>query len=149
MNRELVYVIFLVLAGLFISRVLWFLPVLLILPGIIAYTTDNPAWYLGVIAIAAELISVLPFGVVAVVVLMPWLVRHLNRRTDVNVSFSFILLVLLVVGGQMFVLFLPDSGVRLFGVLNTVPWFGVMMTIALSSLFVFGASVIIHFNKTW
>ena len=139
----------LVLAGLFISRLLWFLPALLILPGIVAYTTDSPAWYLGLMTVVAELVSVLPFGVVAVVVLIPWLVKYLGRRVDVDVSFSYLLLVLLAVSGQVFVLFLPDSGVGLFKAFAIVPWFEVMVTIILSSLFVFGASVLIRFNKTW
>jgi len=149
MNRELVYVFCLIATVLLVSRLFWFLSALFILSGIIAYTTESPAWYLSLLALGAELLSVLALGAVTVVILVPWLIKYLGKRIDVDVSFSYFVLVLLAVAGQVLILFVWDNGLGLFKNFDIVPWFEVAITITLSTLFIFGSSVFIYFNKTW
>lgn len=150
MNREMVLVGGVILVSLVLGKLFWFLPALVILSGVLARVVDNSGWYLMLVAVVAELVSVLPVGIVAAIVMVPWVAHYLVRKVSVDVSFSYLLLVGLVVIVQMLILFLPDSlVVSPVEAVTAIPWFRVMITIALASLFVYGASVIIHFNWTW
>lgn len=159
MKREAVYVVVLVLASLGLGRLIWFLPPLLLLTGIIAYTVNSPLCYLGLIALGAELISVLPPGVVTLAVLTPWLARRIGRRIDIDVSLSYLLLIILTVVGQRLILFMPDSLVVLSQqswspagwsqVGDIVPWWQAAVMVVFTSLFIYGATVLLHFNRSW
>ncbi len=161
MRREVTYVIVIVLVSFGLGRFFWWLPGLILMSGTIAYAVPNSLKYLIVIAIMAELLSVLPGGVTAVVVLTPWLVKYLGRRISVDVSFFYLALVATSVTAQLFILFLPDSvtvlrlqswsPAGLTSVVEIVPWLKVAATATLTTLFVFGATVLIHFNfnRTW
>lgn len=161
MRREVTCVVVLALVSFALSRFFWWLPGLILMTGTITYAVPSPLPYLIVIAIMAEFLSVLPVGVTAVTVLTPWLVKYLGRRISVDVSFFYLVLVATSVTAQLFILFLPDSvtvlrlqswpPAGLADVIEIVPWLKLAITAILATLFVYGATVFIHFNfdRTW
>jgi len=161
MRREVTYVVVIALVSYALGRFFWWLPGLILMTGIITYAVPSPLPYLIVIAIMAEFLSVLPVGVTAVAVLTPWLVKYLGRRISVDVSFFYLVLVATSVTAQLFILFLPDSvavlrmqswsPAGLVAVMEIVPWLKLITTAILATLFVYSASVLIHFNynRTW
>lgn len=129
---------------------------MVLMTGTITYAVPNSLKYLVVIAIMAELMSVLPVGAAAAASLTPWLVRYLGRRVSVDVSFFYLVLVAASVAAQLFILFLPDSvtvlklqswsPASLAPVVGIVPWWKLAATTILTTLFVYGTTVFIHFN---
>lgn len=161
MRREVTYVVVIVLVSLALSRFFWWLPAIILMTSIITYAVPSSLPYLIVIAIMAEFLSVLPVGVTAVASLTPWLVKYLGRRISVDVSFFYLVLVATSVTAQLFILFLPDSvavlrlqswsPTGLANAMEIVPWLKLTTTAVLTTLFVYGATVLIHFNynRTW
>lgn len=146
-TREIIYVAALVGLGMGLSKVVWLLPFILLVPAILTYSVDNPLVYLVLLAVWAELYSVTPPGIASVAVFLPYLVKRAWRGGQVDVSGTFIG----VLGGsilmQMMILFLPDVvRTQHWGV---IPWGLMGPTVVLTTVTAFLTIVAVYYNRTW
>ncbi len=82
-------------------------PAPLFLSSLIAHTSKKPwRWLLG-LALASELFSTLPFGIMTAAVLLPGGARRVARRIETDFSLWFFWYILAITGLQILTLCLP------------------------------------------
>lgn len=83
------------------------LPLPLLLSTTLVWTTSSPGYYLAALAIAGELLGGLPPGIMTILVLTPFFVFRLRRQIQVDISFSYVGLLIITTLVQLLLLSLP------------------------------------------
>lgn len=110
-----------------------------VLSAIILTWTIPRAWrYLLVIAIFSELFTTLPLGILSLTIFMPLLIYFLRGRIEADISFSFLLIILLTVLLQFITLASYDIAHT-----YSVPWRLLFSSWLITSAISFAACVMI------
>ncbi len=102
-------------------------PLLILLPICFTWAFPSPGYWLIAGVVLAELFTVLPPGVATLIILLPLLIHRLRPHDEIDLSFTFGLLLLLTVASQSILLLSPLL-VQIFrpritlAMLQTVPW---------------------------
>lgn len=67
-------------------------PLPIVAGTLLVYLLDRPVGWLMVLAVFFELLSTAPIGVVTAVLLAPWVIRRVFSSVEIDISFSFLLL---------------------------------------------------------
>ena len=132
--------------GLVVSKAVWLLPWIVLVPIILTYTIDSPLVYLVLLASYAELYSVAQPGMASVIIFLPYLMKKLWSGL-IDVSATFIGMVGLTIFVQAVALFIPDI-FRAHSV-GVMPWSGIGPMIGLTTLTAFLTIIAVHYNRTW
>jgi len=131
-------------------QLMWFWPLVLILPAIVAYTVSGAGSYIFLMAVMGELFAVSPPGILTLAVALPWLanwaVGHYARNLTVDLTLRFLGLVGGVVVAQVMVLMAPTIWSQ--ASLGVLPWWIYPVILWVTGL-VFIISVMAHYNRTW
>lgn len=96
------------IAHSFVSRLLAFnLVAPLLAATLFSWTLKNRIFYLGVLALLAELTTTLLPGILVVSIFFPLLVWRFRQRITVDLSFSYLLLMMVTAAGQLLVVLVP------------------------------------------
>jgi len=148
------FILIVVLLGLFLQRWVLWLPALIVVPLILSHTLDGPFGYLLLLGLAAELFTLLPIGVTLLLFLLPLLLARLvSRSVDISLAYWLTLLASSVLSCLLWFgvpIALSSQGLtgREWGVAMATmyPW-GQIAAIGWSvSLFCLAATVLIRFN---
>ncbi|MEX1998028.1 MAG: hypothetical protein WEA04_05155 [Candidatus Andersenbacteria bacterium] len=112
-----------------------FIPAPLVLATVLIWVLPAPLPYVFLLAIVSEVFSSLPFGLMALAILLPLFIFRLRKRIDVDLSFSFLALLGLTAIGQQLVMISADvvtfsqQGLSARALLDALPWFSLGLTI--------------------
>lgn len=114
-----------------------YVPALIFASQALAWVVPRPGRWLMAVSVWAELLSVYPAGLLTGAVWLPYLLRHLAPKTEVDISARFALAVSLTVLAQSswlaLVPHLFDQPADLLALWAVVPWRDVITTSALSA----------------
>jgi len=146
-SREIAYVLILVFVVWMLTKVIWFMPFIVLVPMVIVYTVDSPLVYLFSLALIGELFSFLPPGIVIMVVFIPWVIQRIVRVVQVDVSFAFAAMVVGTCLLQLAVMFIP-SAVQA-GSVQVVPWLSAGLVVLFSSTVTWLVAIAVYYNRSW
>lgn len=149
-KKEIMYVLGLAVLSLWLYQLIWWWPLILILPAVVTYTVNGAGSYILLMAVIGELFAVSPPGILALAVALPWLAysvaTKMGRDLKVDISLKFLGLVLLIAAAQQLIMMAPLMWeASSFGVW---PWWLVPQLLGASAL-IFTIAVWSHYNRTW
>ena len=137
-SREIAYVLILVFVVWMLTKVIWFMPFIVLVPMVIVYTVDSPLVYLFSLAL---------IGIVIMVVFIPWVIQRIVRVVQVDVSFAFAAMVVGTCLLQLAVMFIP-SAVQA-GSVQVVPWLSAGLVVLFSSTVTWLVAIAVYYNRSW
>jgi len=142
------------LVGVFVS---W-LPMVLVLPTLIAYTTTHAPVYLLILGVVAELCSWSFPGLFIAVFFIPWSIKKIFKTIEIDFRVNFYLTVFLgillqialVVAYRVFIEWFEQGEAGFIRVaLGHVPWFRSLIVLLGAVVFSATLSAFIFINKRW
>lgn len=97
------------------------------------YAARHPVRWLVFLAVAGELLTTLPLGVMTIIIFLPWVIRYFYRRRKIDFSIFFFLILFGTSFLQAVVLSLALVGKAW----QQLPWFYVLTSFSFTPILVF------------
>ncbi len=108
--------------------------------------TYQPVWLTGSLILLAELLSTLPPGVMAIVIISPWLIRKIFSSVPIGISGTFYLLIGGTVAINLLILsiatLLSTSNLQLRNFWNYLPYIPIIQTFFATSLMAYALLIL-------
>jgi len=156
--KEVVYVVIASGLALVLGAIFWWLPVILVLPTLLVYTTINSLAYILILGFVTELCSWSYPGLFLVSFFIPWFIKKIFKGVEIDFKFSYygiifmgmFLQMVLIVGYGIFLEWQRGQGGNFIEIISQyVPWMRTLVILVVTTVFTASASALIFINKRW